>query len=566
MNSGNLPGRRFSFPVRKKSEANKTVKSIKKISAGKSPNLPKKEASPPENVGVATKPRSGSYNLMPASDDQMVRSNEDLESVEVSSRENGSSGDGALDDIDGDVATGTDVSDPQKTKAAIEHYQSKLNKTMEQIKAEQAAKEENVNEYLRLASSASADKQQLARIKAVFEKKNQKSTQSISTLQKKLEGYTKRIEDIQTSGVTGHKKAKEVLSDMGHGLKGVGANIVDGITGFSGGVVGNIKGAKDTMMAKPKEFAHLIKNKFGSADNINQMKSLDDAGGMEGEKPQGGTLPARYLSGYMSFPASSQSKEDTINDKNFKYPSEDDNSSILSGSNLEYQSSPMSNSQNTSQQFVGLTQAALEPILQEVEQLRETNKSLAETVSRLTEELEHCKRWHNTEVSGLRQTLDEERFKYERLEEQMNDMTELNQNEFSNLRQDISSMEEKIEYRLDERTTDLQDNVENCQTRISKMELQQQQQQIISMEMVENVTFRTLLTKLINVVLAIVAVVLVIVSTAANLVAPFLTTRARILSSAILVVAIILVGRDWERLTLCLSSIWQYVYESQPFR
>ncbi|XP_062596376.1 transmembrane and coiled-coil domains protein 1-like isoform X4 [Saccostrea cucullata] len=563
MNSGNLPGRRFSFPVRKKSEASKTVKSIKKIAAGKSPNLPKKEASPPENAG--TKPRSGSYNLMPASDDQMVRSNEDLESVEVSSRENGSSGDGALDDIDGDVATGTDVSDPQRTKAAIEHYQSKVNKTMEQIKAEQAAKEENVNEYLRLASSASADKQQLARIKAVFEKKNQKSTQSISTLQKKLEGYTKRIEDIQTSGVTGHKKAKEVLSDMGHGLKSRLAVGKDK-SKTKGGVVGNIKGAKDTVMAKPKEFAHLIKNKFGSADNINQMKSLDDAGGMEGEKPQGGTLPARYLSGYMSLPASSQTKEDTINDKNFKYPSEDDNSSILSGSNLEYQSSPMSNSQNTSQQFVGLTQAALEPILQEVEVLRETNKSLAETVSRLTEELDHCKRWHNTEVSALRQTLDEERFKYERLEEQMNDMTELNQNEFSNLRQDISSMEEKIEYRLDERTTDLQDNVENCQTRISKMELQQQQQQIISMEMVENVTFRTLLTKLINVVLAIVAVVLVIVSTAANLIAPFLTTRARILSSAILVMAIILVGRDWERLVHCLNSIWQYVYESRPFR
>ena len=27
-------------------------------------------------------------------------------------------------------------------------------------------------------------------------------------------------------------------------------------------------------------------------------------------------------------------------------------------------------------------------------------------------------------------------------------------------------MEEKIEYRLDERTTDLQDNLENCQTRV----------------------------------------------------------------------------------------------------
>ncbi|XP_034329756.2 transmembrane and coiled-coil domains protein 2 isoform X10 [Magallana gigas] len=543
MNSRNLAARRFSFPARKKSEAGKTSKIVKKISASKSPNLPKKEPSPPENAGLGTKPRSGSYNLMPAPDDQMVRSNEDLESVEVSSRENGSSGDGALDDIDGDGASGTEVSDPQRTKSAIEHYQRKLSKTMELIKAEQAAKEENVNEYLRLAASASEDKQQLARIKAVFEKKNQKSTQSISTLQKKLEGYSKRIEEIQTSGVTSHKKAKEVLSDMGHGLKGVGANIVDGITGFSGGVVGNIKGAKDTMMAKPKEFAHLIKNKFGSADNINQIKSLEEAGGTEGDKQHGGTLPA-----------------------SFKYPSEDDNSSILSGSNFEIQSSPLSNSQNTSQQFPGLTQAALEPILQEMEQVKESNKLLSETVTRLTEELDQCKRWYSTELAALKQVFDEERFKYERLEEQMNDMTELNQNEFSNLRQDITSMDEKIQYRLDERTTDLQDNVENCQTRITKMELQQQQQQIISMEMVDNVTFRTLLTKLINVVLAIVAVVLVVVSTAANLVAPFLTTRARILSSALLVVAIILVGRNWDSLILCFDSIWQYVFETQPFR
>ncbi|XP_055995716.1 transmembrane and coiled-coil domains protein 1-like isoform X11 [Ostrea edulis] len=542
MNSGNLAARRFSFPVRKKSDAHKTAKSLKKISASKSPSLSKKESTPPENAGAGSKPRSGSYNLMPAPDDQMVRSNEDLESVEVSSRENGSSGDGALDDIDGDVATGSDAPDPQRTKAAIEHYQSKVNKTMEQIKAEQAAKEENVNEYLRLAASANADKQQLARIKAVFEKKNQKSTQSISNLQKKLEGYTKRIEEIQTSGVTGHKKAKEVLSDMGHGLK-FRLSVAKDRSKTKGGVVGNIKGAKDTMMAKPKEFAHLIKNKFGSADNINQMKSLEEAGGTEGDKQHGGTLPA-----------------------SFKYPSEDDNSSILSGSNYEVQSSPLSNSQNTSQQFPGLTPAALDPIFQEMDLLKENNKSLSEMVTRLTDELHQCKRWYGTEVSALRQSLEEEGFKYERLEEQMNDMTELNQNEFSNLRQDISSMEEKIEYRLDERTTDLQDNVENCQTRISKMELQQQQQQIISMEMVENVTFRTLLTKLINVVLAIVAVILVVVSTAANLVAPFLTTRARILSSALLVVAIVIVGRNWDGLILCMSSIWQYVFEAQPFR
>ena len=32
--------------------------------------------------------------------------------------------------------------------------------------------------------------------------------------------------------------------------------------------------------------------------------------------------------------------------------------------------------------------------------------------------------------------------------------------------QDIGSMEEKIEYRLEERTSDIQDLLENCQTRV----------------------------------------------------------------------------------------------------
>lgn len=44
--------------------------------------------------------------------------------------------------------------------------------------------------------------------------------------------------------------------------RNVGGNIRDGITGLSGKV-----------MSKPQEFAHRIKNKFGSADNINQLSS-----------------------------------------------------------------------------------------------------------------------------------------------------------------------------------------------------------------------------------------------------------------------------------------------------
>lgn len=55
------------------------------------------------------------------------------------------------------------------------------------------------------------------------------------------------------------------------------------------------------------------------------------------------------------------------------------------------------------------------------------------------------------------------------------------------------------------------------------MELQQQQQQLI--EGIEISNYRALLSKMLNVALALLAVILVLVSTVANLLGPFLTTR-----------------------------------------
>lgn len=89
---------------------------------------------------------------------------------------------------------------------------------------------ENVNEYLKLAANAAntpnTDKQQLGRIKAVFEKKNQKSAHVIAQLQKKLESYNKRVRDLELAGETGQfnslnsaRQPRAVLRDMGQGLK-----------------------------------------------------------------------------------------------------------------------------------------------------------------------------------------------------------------------------------------------------------------------------------------------------------------------------------------------------------
>lgn len=63
------------------------------------------------------------------------------------------------------------------------------------------------------------------------------------------------------SGGEGNLKERELI--LCH-FRNVGGNIRDGITGLGGSV-----------MSKPREFAHLIKNKFGSADNINQLSASE---------------------------------------------------------------------------------------------------------------------------------------------------------------------------------------------------------------------------------------------------------------------------------------------------
>lgn len=183
--------------------------------------------------------------------------------------------------------------DPQRTKAAIDHLHQKILKITEQIKIEQEARDDNVAEYLKLANNA--DKQQVSRIKQVFEKKNQKSAQTIAQLHKKLEQYRRRLKEIEQNGPS--RQPKDVLRDMQQGLKDVGANMRAGISGFGGGVVEGVKGSLSglsqathtAVVSKPREFASLIRNKFGSADNIAHLKDP-----MEDGPPEEAALGAEW--------------------------------------------------------------------------------------------------------------------------------------------------------------------------------------------------------------------------------------------------------------------------------
>ncbi|MEE6502046.1 hypothetical protein FKM82_004397, partial [Ascaphus truei] len=287
--------------------------------------------------------------------------------------------------------------DPQRTKAAILQLQQKILKLTEQIKIEQTARDDNVAEYLKLANNA--DRQQGARIKQVFEKKNQKSSQTILHLQRKLEHYHRKLREAEQNGIV--RQPKDVFRDMHQGLKGVGAKV----TGFSEGVVDSVRGGLSTfsqathsaagaVVSKPREIATILRNRFGSADNISSLDDPAALSTMQGED----VGPGRGLGSLNMFHASS------------KYESEEDCSSATSGSigGNSISGGPGGggggggSSRTNTMDLHGLT--GLDMVLQEIHETRDAQ-------ARLEESLEGLRGQYQRDYSFILQALQEERYR-----------------------------------------------------------------------------------------------------------------------------------------------------------
>ncbi|XP_060535727.1 transmembrane and coiled-coil domains protein 2 isoform X2 [Cylas formicarius] len=472
----------------------------------------------------------GTMEAAPASDPGAADdSTHDADASDLYAASFASNGSGKDDETDYNILDA-------KTSAVLEHLGNKIVRVRDLIRTEQKLRDDNVNEYLKLA--ANADKQQVQRIKAVFEKKNQKSAQVIAQLQRKLDGYQKRVHELERHGVQGHRPPREVLRDMGQGLKNVGGNIRDGITGFSGSV-----------MSKPREFAHLIKNKFGSADNISQLSRGGGAtttSTSEGTPPtaSGGSdqgdhakvstaaTPTGRHHGSATLPmTASQSSMAAAAAAAKKFPTSDD------GAGSECESSVTSDSIGR----YGRPQDVQDCVAELGKRLR----AFQEQLEGCREGLDSVKALQ-TEIQFLNLAIQDERFRTERLEEQINDLTELHQNEVENLKQAMADMEEKVQYQSEERLRDIHEMLEHCQTKIQKMEHQAlQQQQYVTLEGLDNSNARALVVKLINVLLTVLQVVLLLVATGAGIIMPFLRTRVRIITTVVFVVFVIFTLKQW---------------------
>ncbi|XP_077566860.1 transmembrane and coiled-coil domain protein 3-like isoform X2 [Stigmatopora nigra] len=415
----------------------------------------------------------------------------------------------------------------QRSRSCLDNLQQKILKVTEQLKIEQTARDENVAEYLKLVNSA--DKQQVGRIKQVFEKKNQKSAQNIAQMQKKLEQYHRKMKDSElqhtpspqpSSGkhsTIPRESRRELLRDM----TGSGRHpTMDKIKTIGPGV----SLSPPFFFSKPREFANLIRNRFGSADNIAQMKTS-----MEASIP----LPDETVAKTLSSSTSLVGKP--------KYPS-DDECSLESVSN-----SADSNGLAAQGQQVGVeSHSGLAMSMEEARVIKDAQ-------NQLEEDMEEIKAQFQKEYAVINQTLQEERYRYARLEDQLNDLTELHQHEMTDLKQELGSIEERVAYQAHERARDIQEALESCQTRVSKLEFQQQQQQ--QTVQLERGDARVLLGRSINIMLAIITVILVCVSTAAKFAAPLMRSRQHVVATFLGVFFLTVFWKNWERLQYAIDRM-----------
>ncbi|XP_034019053.1 transmembrane and coiled-coil domain protein 3 isoform X2 [Thalassophryne amazonica] len=447
-------------------------------------------------------------------------------SIPVPMRRGGS--DSNLDMMDSIAQNGVGL-DFTKGPLGIDSLQQKILKVTEQIKVEQEARDQNVAEYLKLVNNA--DKQQMLRIRQVFEKKNQKSAQTITRLQRKLEQYHRRVKDGETNGKHSNKDSghKESGTQSKEGsLRDVSATgrhpVLDKVKTTGSGV----SLSPPFLFNKSREFANLIKNKFGSADNIAHLKSSMETG--SGLQVDSG---ARALSGSATTVA-----------KTTKYPSDDEcstGSSASADSNLNPAGGSGVGSGGPGRSE---SNGHLGEVLEMVQEVRETQMQLAEDMDALNTRFKQ-------DYSYFTQMLQEEKYRYERLEDQLNDLLELHQHETSNLKQELASIEEKVAYQAYERARDIKEVLESWQTRVSKLELQQQQQQ--QTVQMENTDAKVLLGKCINIMLAIVTVILVCVSTAAKFTTPLLRSRLHLALTCVGVSVLALLWKNWEHLQCVLE-------------
>lgn len=120
----------------------------------------------------------------------------------------------------------------------------------------------------------------------------------------------------------------------------------------------------------------------------------------------------------------------------------------------------------------------------------------------------------------------------QQLEQQLSELRAVHDTEMSGIRQTLMSLQEKMECQLDERTRHMRNMLESCHTKVARMyvnQQQQQQQQSVGVSDAEHSSsyVRVVGVKCLNVTLTALAVIFFLTSTASLLASHLTATRCR---------------------------------------
>ncbi|XP_048381886.2 transmembrane and coiled-coil domains protein 1-like [Stegostoma tigrinum] len=373
--------------------------------------------------------------------------------------------------------------------------QQRVLKLTEQIRVQQTHRNTNVSEYLRLI--ARTDSTQAFRFKQAFEKKNHYLSSVILQLQRKLEHYVRKQQQLE--------REMGLLRERNPSL-------------FA------IQGVRDEYLPEENQGESPFHSEGSTSKMTLLPQTLSEMQGASKETP-----PDTFNPPYQNLHISQQL---TMPDEDYSittsYSEELQDLAVL---NYDIKANGIS---SFDRQHMGYLN-----ILEELTDIKETQLNLELNFKTIAEQ-------YNQHYSVFQESLEEERYRSTQLQTELNDLMDLHQNEVLNLKSELASLEEKIAYQSYESSRDIWEVLENFQSKMARLE---QQQQAAQGEILDHVNTRELLGKTMNLLLIIFAVVLMLMSTISALVAPFIKTRARTISTALVIVLLFFVWHNWELLT-----------------
>lgn len=91
--------------------------------------------------------------------------------------------------------------------------------------------------------------------------------------------------------------------------------------------------------------------------------------------------------------------------------------------------------------------------------------------------------------------------------------------------------------------------------------MEQQQQQLVTIEGIENSAARDLAVKLVNVGLTMLQLCLLLVATVASALAPFLGSRVRLFTSLLVGLGVFMLSRKWPQVQEALGNLWTDLFD-----